>query len=223
MFRRMIETGQWQPDTQIPTVEELAAEYGVARATVRQALGRLDSEGLIARFRAKGTFVTYRPQDQLWCAVETDWSGLLRSRPGATIELLSEETGLQPPSFMGQIGERAQSYRRFKRRHSRDGKPFLVAYTYLDEVLYKRLKHEDLETKTALSLLSGIRGVKLEDVRQTLTIGAADVVTARELGIPLNVPVAYVRREAVDGNGKLVMVSDGTYRGDVVRLDIKLK
>ena len=58
LFRRMIETGQWQPDTQIPTVEELAAEYGVARATVRQALGRLDSEGLIARFRAKGTFVT---------------------------------------------------------------------------------------------------------------------------------------------------------------------
>src|SRR5689334_6042515 len=76
LFRRMIESGQWQTGSQIPTVEELAAEYGVARATVRQALGRLDADALIARFRAKGTFVTYQPQEQLWCEVETDWSGL---------------------------------------------------------------------------------------------------------------------------------------------------
>jgi len=223
LFRRMIESGQWPTGSQIPTVEELAAEYGVARATVRQALGRLDSDGMIARFRAKGTFVTYQPQDQLWCEVETDWSGLLRSRPGATIELLSEETGQQPPAFLAPMGERARSYRRFKRRHSREGKPFLIAYTYLDEALCKRLKREDLETKTALSLLTGIRGLKLGDVRQTLTIGAADVITARELEIPLNVPVAYVHRSALDSSGKLVMVSEGTYRGDVVRLDMKLK
>lgn len=223
LFRRMIESGQWQTDSQIPTVEELAAEYGVARATVRQALGRLDAEGLIARYRAKGTFVTYRPQDQLWCEVETDWSGLLRSRPGATIELLSEETGQQPPAFLHQTGERARSYRRFKRRHWREGKPFLVAYTYLDEALCRRISKEDLESKTALSLLSDIRGVKLGDVRQTLTIGAADVVTAKELAVALNTPVAYVHRSAVDVAGKLIMVSDGTYRGDVVRLDMKLK
>lgn len=223
LFRRMIESGQWQTGSQIPTVEELAAEYGVARATVRQALGRLDADALIARFRAKGTFVTYQPQEQLWCEVETDWSGLLLSRPGATIELMSEETGQQPPTFLQPVGERARSYRRFKRRHSREGKPFLIAYTYLDEMLCKRLKREDLETKTALSLLSGIRGIKLGDVRQTLTIGAADVITARELEVPLNVPVAYVHRSAMDSSGKLVMVSEGTYRGDIVRLDMKLR
>ncbi|MCM8732042.1 GntR family transcriptional regulator [Hephaestia sp. GCM10023244] len=223
LFRRMIESGQWQTGDQIPTVEELAAEYGVARATVRQALGRLDADGLIARFRAKGTFVTYKPQEQLWCEVETDWSGLLLSRPGATIELMSDEAGQQPPVFLQPVGERARSYRRFKRRHWRGGKPFLIAYTYLDEALCKRVKQEDLETKTTLSLLNSIRGVKLGEVRQTLTIGAADVVTARELEIPLNVPVAYVHRSALDSAGKLVMVTDGTYRGDIVRLDMKLR
>src|SRR3546814_1229236 len=60
LFRRMIASGEWQVGSQIPTVEELAAEYGVARATVRQALGILNGEGLIERYRAKGTFVTYR-------------------------------------------------------------------------------------------------------------------------------------------------------------------
>lgn len=223
LFRRMISSGQWQLGAQIPTVEELAAEYGVARATVRQALGILDSEGLIERFRAKGTFVTYRPQDQLWCEVETDWSGLLRSRPGATIELLSEEGGQQPPAFLHPTGERVQSYQRFRRRHWREGNPFLIADTYLDEALCRRISKDDLTKKTALSILAGIRGIKLGDVRQTLTIGAADVVSAKMLQVSLNTPVAYVHRSATSAAGKLIMVSDGTYRGDIVRLDMKLK
>lgn len=222
LFRRIIASGEWQVGSQIPTVEELAAEYGVARATVRQALGILNAEGLIERFRAKGTFVTYRPQEQLWCEVETDWSGLLRSRPGATIELLSVDSGLQPPT-VETPGERARSYRRFSRRHWREGKPFLIADTYLDETLCKKISEESLTTKTALSLLADIRGVKIADARQTLTIGAADMVTAKMLQVPLNIPVAYVHRTAVTENGRLVMVSEGIYRGDVVRLDIKLK
>jgi GntR family transcriptional regulator len=65
--------------------------------------------------------------------------------------------------------------------------------------------------------------LKLGDVRQTLTIGAADIETAEKLKMPLNAPVAHVHRSAVDDTGCLIFVADGTYRGDVVRLDIKLR
>ena len=47
-------------DSQIPTVDELAEECGVARLTIRQALDQLESDGIIQRFRAKGTFVRKR-------------------------------------------------------------------------------------------------------------------------------------------------------------------
>ena len=73
LFRRRIESGQWPIDGQIPTVDELAVECGVARATIRQALDILENEKLIERFRAKGTFVRRQPQEELWCAVATDW------------------------------------------------------------------------------------------------------------------------------------------------------
>jgi GntR family transcriptional regulator len=72
LFRRRIETGIWPLHARIPTVEELAAECNVARATIRQALGLLESEGLILRYRAKGTFVDKKPQDLLWLEVKTD-------------------------------------------------------------------------------------------------------------------------------------------------------
>jgi GntR family transcriptional regulator len=223
LFRRQILSGQWQNGQQIPTVEELSAEFGVARATLRQALGLLEGEGLIERHRAKGTFVTYKQQEMLWCEVETDWSGLLRSRQGATIEVLAEESGQQPPSIFHAIGERARAYRMFKRRHWRGGEPFLLAQVYFEESLAKRIAPKDLETKTALNLLASLRGVKPADVRQTLTIGTADMVTAEALHLPLNAPVAFVQRVAADDSGRLIFVTDGIYRGDVVRLDFKLK
>lgn len=55
LFRRRIETGDWALHAQIPTVEEQSAECGVARATIRQSLGLLASEGLISRYRARLT------------------------------------------------------------------------------------------------------------------------------------------------------------------------
>ena len=65
--------------------------------------------------------------------------------------------------------------------------------------------------------------MKISDARQTLTIGTADIEVAAALQLPLNAPVAYVHRAAVDARGVLVLVADGIYRGDVVRLDIKLR
>ncbi|HEV7264762.1 MAG TPA: GntR family transcriptional regulator [Falsiroseomonas sp.] len=225
LFRRRIERGAWKLGEQIPTVDDLSVECGVARATIRQALDLLEAEGLIARYRAKGTFVRSAPaSNRLWCEVETDWSGLLRSREGAEIETLGDTPGLAgttvPPAAIGVV---APGYRHIRRRHWRDGQPFLLADVYLDERLSPKVTMEDLRTKTALKLVAGIPGVRITDARQTLTIGTADVETAAALKVPLNAPVAHVHRAAVDQRGVLVLVADGIYRGDIVRIDIKLR
>jgi GntR family transcriptional regulator len=225
LFRRRIEQGAWKLGEQIPTVDELAAECGVARATIRQALDLLEEEGLIARFRAKGTFVRTAPAaNRLWCEVETDWSGLLRSREGAEIEILGDPAVIPgaevPPAA---IGELAPRYRHIRRRHWRDGQPFLLADVYLDERLWPKVTEADLRSKTALKLAASIPGVRIADARQTLTVSTADVETAGALRLPLNAPVAHVHRSAMDQRGVRVLVADGIYRGDVVRIDIKLR
>ena len=222
LFRRRIEQGVWKPGERLPTVDALAADCGVARATIRQAMDALAAEGLIERFRARGTFVRDTMPERLWCEVETDWTGLLRSRPGARIEILGEAGGTMPPVVPDGMGRLAPAYRHLRRRHWRDGTAFLLADVYLDERLWPRVRAIDLTTRTALSLVAGLRGVTITDARQTLTIGGADVEAAAGLGLPLNAPVAHVRRAAVDQKGVGVLVADGIYRGDLVRIDLRL-
>ncbi len=223
LFRRRIESGLWPLGSQIPTVEDLAAECGVARATIRQALDILEQEHLIERYRAKGTFVRRRPQEELWCTVATDWTGLLRPSLSARIEILSDEPDVPLERVAYQIGELAPAYRHLHRRHWRHDAPFLLTDVYIDERLRDRLTDEDLRTKTALQLVADIDGLEIAEARQTLTIGTADMETAESLSMPLNAPVAFVHRRAVDSTGVAVLIAEGIYRGDVVRFDIKLR
>lgn len=55
--RQQISAGELAAGAQLPTERELAAVFGVARNTVRQALDRLESDGILVRQVGRGTFV----------------------------------------------------------------------------------------------------------------------------------------------------------------------
>ena len=115
------------------------------------------------------------------------------------------------------------SYQHMRRRHSRRGQAFLLADVYLDARWWPMITTDDLTSKTALSLVASLPGIVIASARQTLTIGSADVEVAERLSMPLNAPVAHVSRVAVDAEGVVVLVADGTYRGDLVRIDVALR
>jgi GntR family transcriptional regulator len=58
---------------------------------------------------------------------------------------------------------------------------------------------------------------------QTLTIGSASVETAKCLGIPVNTPVADVRRTLNSEDGTLIYLAEIIYRGDVIRIETDLE
>ncbi len=120
-------------------------------------------------------------------------------------------------------GTLAPSYIKVRRRHWRGERPYLVVNLYLDASLRKQVSTRDFASKTALGIISDVLPSQIADAQHTMTIGSADLVTAEELAIAINAPVVYVRREIVDKKGTLVMVSDGVYPGDVVRIDIKIR
>jgi GntR family transcriptional regulator len=57
-LRRQIEAGILKPDTQLPTEIELREKYDASRNTIRDAIKRLISQGLVETRPGQGTFVT---------------------------------------------------------------------------------------------------------------------------------------------------------------------
>lgn len=84
VLRREIAAGTYPPGTRLPTEHELCVRLGVSRTPVRKALGRLADEGVIVRYRRRGSFVTdaHQPTGDL-DVVETagstrEWHDLVR-------------------------------------------------------------------------------------------------------------------------------------------------
>ena len=78
-LRLKIENGDWLPGGQIPVIEHLQQAFGLSRATIRQALDLLEEEGLIARRRGRGTFVSAQLPERRSHVLPTRWDDLLAS------------------------------------------------------------------------------------------------------------------------------------------------
>ena len=52
-----IDDQRYQPGSQLPSENDLAAELGISRPTLREALTELQTQGVIERRRGVGTFV----------------------------------------------------------------------------------------------------------------------------------------------------------------------
>ncbi|WP_181009068.1 winged helix-turn-helix domain-containing protein, partial [Streptomyces sp. SM12] len=60
-LREEITSGRYAPDTALPLMRDIAAQYGVSDITVRKALGVLVREGLVESRRRAGMWVRAHP------------------------------------------------------------------------------------------------------------------------------------------------------------------
>ena len=117
-------------------------------------------------------------------------------------------------------GEPAPRYHFMRRVHSRDGEAYCVISIHLDERIYRKAARR-FHRETIIPVLLDLK-VPIAPAHQSLVISRPDVEVARLLEIPVNAPVAEVRRVCRDRKGVVIYVAEVTYRGDYVRLDMEL-
>lgn len=108
-----------------------------------------------------------------------------------------------------------------RRVHSRDGERYCVIAIYLDQRIF-RMAPSRFRRETVIPVLLDLPRVKVARARQTLAVSSADVEIANLIGIPVNSPVAEVRRVCLDATGTVIYLGEVTYRGDYVRLEMDL-
>ena len=222
MMRRRIAKGQWAPGDVLPSIESLMREFGVARVTVRQATRLLSDEGLLSPQRGRGTFVTDAAGRNRKLLVETTLDDLVAMYRGDTPDLSNTIESDEQPVLTDADGIAAPHYFHMRRVHSRDGEHYCAVSIFLDDRVFQKAP-ERFRREVVLPILTSLPGVTVASAHQTLRISTADVEIARNLQIPINAPVAEVRRVLCAPDGSVIYLGEATYRGDYICLEMDLK
>jgi GntR family transcriptional regulator len=221
LLRQRIARGVWGQGAQLPSLDALTHEFDVARVTVRQAIDLLSREGLVSAQQGRGTFVTGQPAPGRSIRLETSLRSLAEvyrhDKPKLT---LIEEASVQP-RLEAKDGAPAPRYHFLRRVHSRDGQAYCVISIYLDEHVFRRAPAR-FRRETVIPVLLDLK-TRIARAYQTLRIGSADVEVAGHLGVPVNSPVADVRRVFRAPDGTVLYLGEVTYRGDYIDLEMDLK
>lgn len=222
-FRRNIEQGVWAKGTQIPSVDELAQDYQVARMTLRNAIGVLEAEGLIRRGRGLGTFVEEVALNVAELRLPTTWDETVALSDVLGTQALPDSgqaVDVLPGLGMKCSGTPVEKYRHLCRLHVKDGVPYCFSEVYVDESLFKKHKSSFMKSAAA-SVLARIPGLTLTEARQKITINGAGLQSAKALNLTVGDSVAELRRFACDG-GKIIYFARLEFPTKFVKLEFDL-
>jgi GntR family transcriptional regulator len=222
-FRHRIQSGVWRLGDTIPPLNELADEHGVTRATVRQAVGFLQREGLLASRRGRGTEVIGVPRTNLWQQLPDSWDELVRSADSIEGDMLELARPMRlPDAPLAERGVLAPGYHVVRRLLRRDGIPYLVGTSYIDRRIVDEVGEAALQRGSVYRAIEASR--KFRPVRgdQVLKLETADAELAFLLEVPLSAAIVNVLRWVFDADGTLIYQSEGQFRSDFVQAKRRL-
>ncbi len=134
------------PNQQLPNEDDLAAQYGISRGTVRKALAELQRQGLLRIEQGRGTFVSVpKPALNTFSLVEFDHYLRLQNRALST-QTLTFETIATPPDLADklELPTHAPIFH-IVQLHRADGLPLIYEERFFDVGLCPTLSHEEIE------------------------------------------------------------------------------
>ncbi|MDX3641020.1 GntR family transcriptional regulator [Streptomyces sp. MB09-02B] len=200
----------------LPNERDLAARFGVARATLRQALEQLELEGRLQRRRGVGTTVA---PPRVGVAVGTEqhaWPGTVGDAWQAV-----DCTASAPPVAVADIlesvhGEQVHVVRRSRMSH---GQPVAAELLYVPAASVPALSAIDAPSGAARAraVLRELQRLELERQDRSVELGSARADDAKELDRLPGAPVLVVTTRFF-AEGRTAAVSLATYRADTCRL-----
>lgn len=133
-IRQRLDNGEWAPGEMLPNERTLAAEFQVARNTIRKMLAELENDGLIERHVGRGTIVSHRP--------ETQFSGILDNFLDASpLDILNLRIFIEP--FTAETAARRASSAELEAIVEAEAKAAeatdLTRYEFWDNEFHKRI------------------------------------------------------------------------------------
>jgi GntR family transcriptional regulator len=197
---------------------ELCRMFGVSRMTVRQAIEELVDEGLLARRRGSGTYITPpRFEEQLSSLLNFEDQWEASGRPMG-IEPLAFEMRPCPAEIASELGlETGDAVRYVARLRLAGALPIGVDHRFIPADLAEGIGKGGV-TKSLLRALWNQLDLSHGELHfEAATAGEEE---ARWLGVAVGSPLMRRRLQYFARTGRPVMAGDSVYRADLVRYSV---
>ncbi len=223
-LRDKIENGALEVGAKLPSMRELAADYGISRLTARKAIEMLVNDGYVYVHHGKGAFVIHSRMLQGPVAVLTppDIAPEQAEMPSSrvvsveTVEadaLLAERLRILPGDKVVRL-EHAECVA---------GIPVVLAVSWLPYELCADVVNSEGPCESLPAVLEKSLGIPLRQTEETVR---AALATPRELAVlelPAPSALLLVHRTTYTAQGRVVEYARVAYRADHYRIDLPPK
>jgi GntR family transcriptional regulator len=221
-------TGEIAEGERLPSESDLCAQFGLARATIRQALQHLELRGLVQRVPNRGVFASRAAADQGWLIQNTE--GFLENAVGrqnrAVTTTVLRSGAEQLPDFAARllrVPERTVGFILVRLR-TLDGVPALYSVNYSPPEVAGIVgaSREVLDGTGSLSELLTRAGYPLRGAHRTIKALRATADVASALAVSAGEPVICVQSTSWAHNDQRFDVYETWVRTDVVPLEVNV-
>jgi GntR family transcriptional regulator len=188
-----IRSTEYIPGARIPSENELAAQYGIGRPTVRQATDLLIRERLLIRKRGSGTFVCEKHKEVDLFSLAGTTSAFHKKGIEVTTRILQKirlkHINADPKNPFA--NKKAYFFSRLSRV---DKLPVLIEDMYFHRELFKGIDGIDLSGRSISQIVGERYYMKPGSGRQTFQIGYLSGEKADALEIDSKTPILIVQR-----------------------------
>lgn len=218
-----LKQGAWKPNQKLPTEDELGVQFGVSKATVRQALRDLAQAGMVRREQGRGTFaadtrIQFGPRQLTSFSEEMRDSGLPSTSRvlEKTVMPASEEIAarLQIP-----VGADVFMLRRLRLA---GGEPMGLQTAHVAADLVPGIAEIDFEVASLYDTLEKKYGLISDHASQKHFAAAAGHEDAGLLGVPEGSPVLGGERLTYLHGRRPLEFTYSIMRGDRYQIQLKL-
>jgi GntR family transcriptional regulator len=209
------------PDDRIPAETELAAELGVSRTTIRDALSRLENEGVVYRRQGSGTYVN-EPGLQIRTRLEEIWSyeAVLEAH-GYTpsTRILSAAPAPAGPELAAQLqilpGEAVITVRKL---FLEDETPVILTVNQVPAAHIVRPYHSDDWKQPIFEFLAAYSRFYLAYYLSEIVPLAATAELAHTLGVKAGAPLLSFDELGYSEDNEPILHTCSYFRDDLLRL-----
>jgi len=205
-----IKTGFYSPGMQLPTELKMESIYGVSRAPIKQALGKLENAGLITRHAGKGTFVAEpKPDSYPRQSMGGFDSQYIYNGDSIRCQTLTVETILADETVSKALHLQSNSpvIHVSRLRHAKNEVVFFLNHYLLPVINIEEVKASG-DFMSMPDLLQNKFGMDHFYVSEEISVRQAGPVAARMLEIKDNDAVMFVKRFSYNSNYDPVAYSE---------------